>query len=172
LAVAAAWAFLLWPLASAAQDPEGQQVVETMRARATDRGPVPQAGSPYMPKDRCADITDAATREVCWKAYQASLGYYQTGLTHRIKVIRWQHTSTVIIFFVVLALVAIGVYFAWLQFARSLRKAGASEALHSVELSMGSIKVSSPVLGVIILTLSLAFFYLYLVYAYPIHEIF
>lgn len=43
---------------------------------------------------------------------------------------------------------------------------------HSVELSTSGIKVSSPVLGVIILALSLAFFYLYLVYVYPIKEIF
>jgi len=31
--------------------------------------------------------------------------------------------------------------------------------------------VASPVLGVVILVISLAFFYLYLVYVYPIEEI-
>jgi hypothetical protein len=40
----------------------------------------------------------------------------------------------------------------------------------SLELSTTGLKVSSPVLGVVILALSLGFFYLYLVYAYPIQE--
>ncbi len=38
--------------------------------------------------------------------------------------------------------------------------------------SVKGIKVSSPILGVIILVISLLFFYLYLVYVYPITEIF
>jgi hypothetical protein len=40
-----------------------------------------------------------------------------------------------------------------------------------LDLSTAGLKVSSPVLGVIILVISLAFFYLYLVYVYPISEI-
>lgn len=41
-----------------------------------------------------------------------------------------------------------------------------------LEASLQGIKVSSPVLGVIILALSFLFFYLYLKYVYPINEIF
>jgi hypothetical protein len=41
-----------------------------------------------------------------------------------------------------------------------------------LEISKSGVKVSSPILGVIILVISLAFFYLYLVYVYPIEEIF
>jgi hypothetical protein len=40
----------------------------------------------------------------------------------------------------------------------------------SLEASAQGLKVSSPVLGVIILSLSLLFFYLYLNFVYPIHE--
>lgn len=41
----------------------------------------------------------------------------------------------------------------------------------SIEASTSGLKVSSPVLGVIILSISLLFFYLYLAFVYPIHEI-
>lgn len=41
----------------------------------------------------------------------------------------------------------------------------------SLEAGSGGIKVSSPVLGVIILVLSFLFFYLYLLHVYPIREI-
>jgi len=153
----------------------GQQALDALRANAPNPGPLPGASSPFMPKVWCADIADVETRKVCWAAYRASLSYYETGLAHRARVIRWQHVSTIVIFWVVLGLVAIGVYFAWLQFARAMAirpTAGEPGPTHSIELSVGGIKVSSPVLGVIILTLSLAFFYLYLVHAYPIQEIF
>jgi len=43
--------------------------------------------------------------------------------------------------------------------------------VHQLELGQTGLKVSSPVLGVIILVISLAFFYLYLVYVYPIGEL-
>jgi hypothetical protein len=48
--------------------------------------------------------------------------------------------------------------------------AGGRARASPIELSTGGLKISSPVLGVIILGLSLAFFYLYLVYVYPIAE--
>jgi len=133
--------------------------------------------SAYMPKVWCANIDDDTTKAICWKAYQASLNYYETGLQHRARVFWWQHLSTRIIFFVVLVLVASGIYFAWIQFkldvtSRQSIRSAESEKEHSIELSTSGIKVSSPVLGVIILALSLAFFYLYLVYVFPITEVF
>ena len=123
--------------------------------------------SPTLPEVWCGDVDDVETQQICWKAYQASLGYFETGLEHRTRVFHWQHLSTRIIFFVVLSLVFAGLFFAWVQFRQ-----GSQDQDHEVEISMQGIKVSSPVLGVIILTLSLAFFYLYLVYVYPIQEIF
>lgn len=126
----------------------------------------------------CGDLDDPETTDACWKAYRARLSYYETGLAHRSRVFAWQHFSTRIIFFVVNGLVLVGVLFAWMQFRRGLEQAAlgddasAAQPGHEIELSMKGVKVSSPVLGVIILTLSLAFFYLYLVYVYPIKEIF
>jgi hypothetical protein len=139
-----------------------------------------EKGSAYMPDVWCGQINDSETQQICWEAYRAGLRYYSEGLPHRQKVIRWQHLSTRIIFFVVLILVGVGIYFAWVQFNKEVvhtpkgvkNDAAESQPSHTLELSTSGVKVSSHVLGVIILTLSLAFFYLYLRYVYPITEIF
>jgi hypothetical protein len=125
----------------------------------------------------CLDITDEPTREACWESYRSSFNYYKTGHEHRAKVFAWQFFSARIIFFVVLTLVVVGIYFAWVQFKLDMgsKQNGVKkgeEKDHTLELSTSGVKVSSPVLGVIILVLSLAFFYLYLVFVYPIAEIF
>ncbi len=125
------------------------------------------SGSPIFPAVWCADIADSKTQVICWEAYREGLGYYRRGLLHRTDVIEWQHISTQIIFFTVLFLVGSGIYFAWVQF----KNGTGSQENNEIEISMQGIKVSSPVLGVIILVLSLAFFYLYLRYVYPINEI-
>lgn len=163
--------------------------VEAMLEKLKDTGASgsSEAGAPYLPRVWCGEISDEPTKDVCWKAYRASLGYYETGLTHRTRVFEWQHTSTVIIFWVVVGLVAAGLFFAWLQFKAALHPqpskpqntdapeivaVSAGPGVSTVEFGKEGFKVSSPVLGVIILALSLGFFYLYLVYAYPIHELF
>ena len=110
-------------------------------------------------------------------AYRQSLkAYYDyrvIGFQHRQRVFAWQLSSSRIIFAMVIFLVLVGVFFSWLQF-RSAMKGGStfSDRPHDTtfEASTTGLKVSSPVLGVIILALSLAFFYLYLLYVYPIHD--
>jgi hypothetical protein len=112
----------------------------------------------------------------CWAAYREYFDYYQSGFAHRKAVFWWQHVSSRIIFVVVLGLVSVGVFFAWVQFRRGhVGPAGPSEehpsVIHQLEIGQAGVRISSPVLGVIILVISLAFFYLYLVYVYPIKEI-
>ena len=46
-----------------------------------------------------------------------------------------------------------------------------AEPTTTISASAKEIRVSSPVLGVIILIISLLFFYLYLIYVFPIEEI-
>lgn len=110
-----------------------------------------------------------------WKSYYK---YMSQGYKHRSKVFTWQLLSSVIIFCMVIFLVLSGIYFAWLQFKLAMKekeKGGESSSENlTTELNLSSteIKVSSPVLGVIILIISLAFFYLYLMYVYPINELF
>ncbi|MCP4270595.1 MAG: hypothetical protein GY781_01330 [Gammaproteobacteria bacterium] len=133
----------------------------------TESADLASAQSKLFPAVWCGNIDDELTRSTCWSAYRNGLEYYEFGLTHRKSVLQWQHLSTQIILIVVLILVAMGLYFAWVQFKLGI----APDTTSQLKISTDGIQVSSPVLGVIILTLSLGFFYLYLVYVYPIQEV-
>jgi hypothetical protein len=118
--------------------------------------------------------------------------YLITGYEHRKRVFEWQLLSSRIIFLVVNLLVLVGVYFSWVQFtanqrrylktktkqtpSNSMERISTEEAeevqeITQIEASLQGIKVSSPVLGVVILVISFLFFYLYLRYVYPIHNV-
>jgi hypothetical protein len=143
-----------------------------------DPGPVGEPGETDLIFPQAPDPSglSAATAE----AYQASLQAYYTyrrvGYEQRLGVFAWQLLSTKVIFFVVLLLVLAGIVFAAIQFHSGLRRRGEGEVPSPQEtelsLSLREVNVRSPVLGVIILTISLAFFYLYLVHVYPIRNVF
>jgi hypothetical protein len=136
----------------------------------------------------------------------AYFDYYRNSYKHRDAVYAWQHTSTIIIFIVVILVVLIGLVFSGIHFYLSVRKSkkhdelvdqlllaqirngekkpdqipgvqsGAAqnnqekEVPTSFEISASGIKMTSSILGVIILGLSLAFFYLYLQSVYPVNK--
>jgi len=105
------------------------------------------------------------------KLGKAIIENYLWTMDRNADIFAWQDYSTKIIFFVVLFLVSVGVVFSGIQFYKGYRTKRTNdevEQLSQVEFSAKGIKVSSPFLGVIILVISLAFFYLYLVYVYPI----
>lgn len=108
---------------------------------------------------------------------QAELGtvvyreYIRT-LDHNYDLFRWQLFSTKVSFAMTILLVLSGIVFSAMQFWKSFRAAGAGEPVPTeLELSGGRIKVSSPVLGVVILVISLGFFYLFMLHAYPIEDV-
>ncbi len=115
-------------------------------------------------------LKDTATNQAFLDSAREYYAYKASGLRYRSRVFEWQLFSSRIIFATVILLVASGIMFAAIQFRAGLKQPAAPDATQ-IDLSAGSIKVSSPVLGVIILVISLAFFYLYLVYVYPISEI-
>jgi len=103
--------------------------------------------------------------------------YKLFGLEHRKSSLQWNLTSSIIIFWSVIFLVLCGIIFAGLQFYSALYSKNkltdsTQNFTTNLEANMQGIKVSSPVLGVIILMISMLFFYLYLKYVYPITEIF
>ena len=116
--------------------------------------------------------------------------FHISSLQHRRRVFDWQHTSSIIIFWVVIIIVFIGLIFSGIQFYISMQSSlagkkikhalaeGQTETVASspaevaeFEASLQGIKVKSSVLGIIILGISLAFFYLYLAHVYPISEV-
>ncbi len=123
-------------------------------------------------------LMDDSTKAIYLESLHAYYDYRISGFKHRKEVFAWQLFSSMIIFYVVLLLVISGICFSGIQFYKSMKKGNeegsgpAEESITEFEASAKGIKVSSPVLGVIILVISLVFFYLYLVYVYPIQEIF
>lgn len=130
----------------------------------------------------CVEVTDIKTQEICWETFREYLIYYKKGYLQRYEVIRFQNLSTKLILFVVISLVILGMFFAWYQFRIAMNavkariKSGdtSSYSAEVQEISIGEsgVVARSSYLGVIILIVSLAFFYLYLVFVYPIQEIF
>ena len=136
-------------------------------------------------------LSDPTTRARYLTAMQRYYEYRANGYAYRSRVFEWQLLSSRAIFTVVLVLVGAGIYFAAVQFRVAMLAAG-KEARRAViaetpaadaptgdsplatrlEISAKGVVVNSSVLGVIILALSLAFFYLYLVYVYPIQNVF
>lgn len=121
-----------------------------------------------------------STREMYLDALYAHYEYRVSGFEHRKEVFAWQLFSSKLIFWTVLLLVFSGICFSGIQFYKSISleqtedesTSSISNNKTEIEASPTGIKVSSSVLGVIILVISLIFFYLYLVYVYPIKEIF
>lgn len=108
---------------------------------------------------------DAAVEADCLAALHENYRYVTAALQHRRASFDWSLLASKIMFFVVLALVLAGLVFAAIQF----RSGGPT--LTALEISTSGIKVSSPVVGVIVLVLSMAFFYMYARYVYPLQEV-
>lgn len=109
------------------------------------------------------------------------------------KFLDWQLYSSIIIFWVVIGLVICGVVFSAVQFIMGLRssKIVALKARQAIDgngkieekadddnskftkIKFGTegFEFSSSILGVIILAISIAFFYLYLSFVYPLNEL-
>jgi len=116
---------------------------------------------------------DPETRKEFQEAMGSYYEYRKIGYNHRIKVFQWQFFSSKVIFGVVILLMFSGIYFAAVQFHAGLnRKSNQSQEASEFVFSLKGIQVKSPVLGLIVRTISLAFFYLYLVHVYPIVNVF
>ena len=163
---------LAMPVTAPGQEqPEGEApempplIEELMRANADSED------TDFMPTPVHPAWLDEEGQQAQRNAFAAYYRYRSDGFDHRRRVFEWQLLSSRVIFVLVVSLVAAGVYFSWLQFRQGLSGKGGTAPETTFEATGTGIKVSSPVLGVIILTISLAFFYLYLVYVYPIEEI-
>jgi len=100
-----------------------------------------------------------------------SLKSYNTwALTNRKKVIETQQIYAKVIFILVIIIVLSGVTFSALQFYNGIKhsRKKAPTADTTFKASISGIEISSSILGVIILTLSIVFFYLYLTMVYPV----
>ncbi|MEO0801420.1 MAG: hypothetical protein AAFY57_03985, partial [Cyanobacteria bacterium J06642_2] len=111
---------------------------------------------------------------------------------HYVKVFQWNYMSSIVMFFLVFIVVCSGIVLSYWQFYSSLSRSGAiaidssedrnsnddvehlkksisDEYRYELEISKAGIKISSSVVGLVTLTISLAFLYLYLAYVHPIN---
>lgn len=131
--------------------------------------------APFISDNISFGDLDSITKNKQLEALRAYFDYRSIGFKHRQEVFDWQLFSTKVIFVVVILLVIAGIYFSGVQFHNSLKAQKSletKEEITELEASLKGIKISSPILGVIILTISFLFFYLYLIHVYPIQEIF
>ena len=115
-----------------------------------------------QPGDPSMKAGQSAAEKELWDAYYATAKY---SYVNRRDAFAWQSVTTKIIFVLVIVLVLFGATLTALQFTRT------STGVTALKASTGGIEVTSPVIGVVILTLSLGFFYLYLANVYPINEV-
>jgi hypothetical protein len=101
------------------------------------------------------------------------ISYQIWALKHTRSIFFWQHVTTQVIAMVVLAMVLAGFYFASVQFqiAKAHSSDAKQETTHEMKLSLEGLSVKTSALGVVILVVSMAFFFLYLRYVYPIQPL-
>lgn len=155
------------------RDRLGEAIESGLVDDTTAAGEVADPAAPVRPP---AWVQDEATLAAYHEALRAYFDYRSRGLEHRKNVFAWQLFSARLIFCIVLIVVGTGIVLAILQFRAELQlvREGKSTGLSRSELeaSPDGLKISSSIVGLIILALSLGFFYLYLVYVYPIEDIF
>ena len=151
--------------------------------------PDPSGGSSGLPFS-CEGISDKNDQEkevhvACLNALKEHFGYESERLKHRKWVFRFQLIATNISFVIVLVMVGFGLRFAQIQFLREFptlplapTPAGSpmttpahDSSTTDIEISLARIKVSSSILGVIILALAMGFFYLYIQFVFPIQGV-
>ena len=138
-----------------------------------------QADAPQTPLD-----LDPETRLKEQEALRAQFDYQTYSYVHAKRTFDFQYWSGEIIFWGVLIIVFTGLVFSGVQFYMGLRhplqghSRGKTTALtpadstaSEFEASVTGIKLKSSVVGLIILAMSMVFFYLYLKYVYPITNI-
>lgn len=165
--------FLISVVPALSQDSDSPVIDQVRNMLASENGGSNASPDGPDPEDIFVELPpgvelDGPTLEAIQDALRGYYQYRVDAYIHRQNVFAWQHTSTIIIFFTVIVIVFVGLYFSWIQFHQTENKSEMGET--RLKADSKGFDVSSPVLGVIILLISLAFFYLYLVHVYPVND--
>lgn len=96
------------------------------------------------------------------KEYRSSRFKFETD--HSASVYYWQRFSTIVSFFIFTSLICAGVFFAYIEFDKG--KGGENK----FKVSADGLEISSKIIGLIILSMSLIFAYIYIDRIYPIND--
>jgi|SRR5712671_561677 len=125
---------------------------------------------------------DPATNARYQESLRTQYDYQIYSYGHAKRTFDWQYWSGKLIFWIVLLLVGTGVFFSAVQFYLGLRhpvvrdpakneSAVYDPTASEFEATIHGIKLKSSVLGLLILAMSMVFFYLYLSYVYPVRGV-
>jgi hypothetical protein len=114
-----------------------------------------------------------STQTLSFGVFKDKVTHERWRLAHIRRVYECQLLASLIIFIAVIGLVIIGVYFAGIQFQRSvvLAKEHADRNVTEIGVTTQGFHFSSATLGVVILFMALLFFYLYLIHVHDIRVV-
>jgi hypothetical protein len=107
---------------------------------------------------------DEPTLKACIAASKAYFDDIAFSADFRARSFEWQLWSSKLAFWLTIAMVAAGLLFSGAQLFVGLK-------WPETTFKFAGLEISSSVVGLVILAMSLTFFYLYLVYVYPISQI-
>lgn len=165
----------------------GDEIVFTDCTGKKKRAPIAENSAPASSDTKAENShssgTDAATEALRLQAEQADYAYHVFSRMHTQRTFTFQYWTGEVIFWVVLMIVFAGLVFSAIQFYVGIRHPLESRAadgtvsktddasVSEFEASLQGIKLKSSVLGLLILAMSMVFFYLYLKYVYPITSV-
>lgn len=117
-------------------------------------------------KQEAQGLWPPTVQEAYWKRAQAEQEYWMHSWGHRERAFQWQHTSSIVLFWIVMITTLVGLAMAGYQFAKDKPALGVPP--HTLEISKGGLKLSSSFAGIVVLAMSLGFLYLYLNKVYGI----
>ena len=113
-----------------------------------------------------------------------NLAYQKFNLIHWKRSFAWQYYSSIVIFILVVMIVLFGLYLSYYQFSLVSNMIKKNEERNDkikldttnieilkadLEIHKDGVKISTAVVGLVILVISIVFFFLYLKFVYPIH---
>ena len=121
---------------------------------------------------QCQLIKEMLATETAKQRYQDSLlVYYGYDLKNAKSAFDFQTFTTRFIFWMVIVIVTLGVFFAVINFIQSislLKKKTGKDVATEFKAGLDGVEIKTSLVGFLILTVSLLFFYLYLKEVYPI----
>ena len=118
----------------------------------------------------CAvEATNEGALKLCKSAYSMKVRQYRSDFfnwstDHRASVFMWQRYTTVVSYILIVSIIVVGIYLAVLEFNKG--RSGVTK----LKFGADGVEISSEIIGLIVLTLSLAFTYFYIDRIYPVND--
>ena len=110
---------------------------------------------------------------------KAKVEYRMEQMKHNINLLKWQHYFSIGVFILVVVLVCTGLYLSYMQFIKDSGDYSSQSQSDEKNKPAGTVisadskgfSIDSPVIGLIILFISFAFFYMYITEVYTLKPI-